>query len=170
LENKSKQQRYETLVNSFYKDVYRYGFWLCNNHSLAEDLVQETFMRAWRSFESLQSEKKAKAWLFTIIRRENARHYERFQPAFIDIEDYLMTESVEDSSNQVMDNEPLYRAISRLERMYREPLLLQVIGGFTGKEIGELMNLKLCTVMTRLFRARKKLVNEYFHEDDQVVS
>ena len=83
----TKQQRYESLVAALYQDVYRYAFWLCKNQPLAEDLVQETFLRAWRSLESLQNDKAAKAWLFTILRRENARLYERYRPDLVDIED-----------------------------------------------------------------------------------
>ena len=60
LKGRSKQQRYEALVDSYYGDVYRYGFWLCKNQPLAEDLVQETFLRAWRSLDSLQDEKPQK--------------------------------------------------------------------------------------------------------------
>jgi|TARA_B100000315_G_scaffold232544_1_gene244868 RNA polymerase sigma-70 factor (ECF subfamily) len=71
----TKQQRYETLVVALYQDVYRYAFWLCKNQPMAEDLVQETFLRAWRSLDSLRNDKAVKAWLFTILRRENARQY-----------------------------------------------------------------------------------------------
>ncbi|MDO7657213.1 MAG: RNA polymerase subunit sigma, partial [OM182 bacterium] len=69
----SRRARYEKLVASLYQDVYRYGFWLCKSQPLAEDLVQETFLRAWRSLDSLKNDNAAKAWLFTILRRENAR-------------------------------------------------------------------------------------------------
>ena len=75
LQGDTKKQRYESLVAALYQDVYRYAFWLCKNQALAEDLVQETFLRAWRSLDSLQNDKAAKAWLFTILRRENARLY-----------------------------------------------------------------------------------------------
>ena len=166
--NRNNQQRYETLVNLYYKDVYRYGFWLCKNRFLAEDLVQETFLRAWRSFESLQSEKTAKAWLFTIIRRENARRYQRYIPVFVDTEEQSIVDLVDNAADQILDNTLLYKAIDRLKKEHREPLLLQLIGGFTSKEIAELLNLNSNTVTTRLFRARKKLKDEYLPEDDQV--
>ena len=60
---------------------------------MAEDLVQETFLRAWRSLESLQNDKAAKAWLFTILRRENARHYERYRPELFDIDGQSIAEN-----------------------------------------------------------------------------
>lgn len=161
LDGKNKQQRYEALVDALYKDVFRYAFWLCKNKPLAEDLVQETFLRAWRSLDSLQNDKAAKAWLFTILRRENARLYERYRPDLVDIEGQAIPEESESEPDQTMDRELLYNAISRLDSDYREPLLLQVIGGFSGKEIAAILDLNNNTVMTRLFRARSKLKKEF---------
>src|SRR5690554_7964324 len=89
---KGKRARYEALVDELYQDVYRYAFWLTRNQSVAEDLVQETFLRAWRSFDSLQKDAAAKAWLFTILRRENARMYERYRPELVDIDDVAVAE------------------------------------------------------------------------------
>lgn len=161
LEGSSKQERYESLVGELYQDVYRYAFWLCKNQPLAQDLVQETFLRAWRSLDSLQNDKAAKAWLFTILRRENARLYERYRPELVDIEGQSIAESDDQEPDSEMDRELLHNAINRLESDYREPLLLQVVGGFSGKEIAEILDLNNNTVMTRLFRARSKLKQEF---------
>ena len=161
LQGSTKQQRYESLVAALYQDVYRYAYWICKNQPLAQDLVQETFLRAWRSLDSLQNDKAAKAWLFTILRRENARLYERYRPELVDIEDQSIAESSDNEPDHSMDRELLHNAINRLESDYREPLLLQVVGGFSGKEIAEILNLNNNTVMTRLFRARSKLKTEF---------
>ncbi len=161
LQGSTKQQRYESLVSALYQDVYRYAFWICKNQPLAEDLVQETFLRAWRALDSLQSDKAAKAWLFTILRRENARLYERYRPELVDIEGQSIAENSDNEPDQKMDRELLHNAINRLESDYREPLLLQVVGGFSGKEIAKILDLNNNTVMTRLFRARSKLKTEF---------
>lgn len=161
LEGSNKQQRYESLVSELYQDVYRYAYWLCKNQPLAQDLVQETFLRAWRSLDSLQNDKAAKAWLFTILRRENARLYERYRPDLVDIEDQAIAESDSEEPDSKMDRELLHDAINRLESDYREPLLLQVVVGFSGKEIADMLGLNNNTVMTRLFRARSKLKQEF---------
>ena len=162
LDDRQKQQRYESLVDALYQDVYRYAYWLCKNGALAEDLVQETFLRAWRSLDSLQNDKAAKAWLFTILRRENARLYERYRPDLVDIEDQSLMDSIDNEPDQRMDRKLLHDAIASLAKDYREPLLLQVIGGFSGKEIAEILDLNNNTVMTRLFRARGKLKHVFF--------
>ncbi|MSR10850.1 MAG: sigma-70 family RNA polymerase sigma factor [Gammaproteobacteria bacterium] len=166
LKGENKRQRYESLVAALYQDVFRYAYWLCKSKPLAEDLVQETFLRAWRSLESLQDDKAAKAWLFTILRRENARLYERYRPELVDIEGQSIAENDELEPDSRMERELLHNAINRLESEYREPLLLQVIGGFSGKEIADILDLNNNTVMTRLFRARSKLKQEFNLESD----
>jgi len=154
-----RRKRYEALVDELYQDVFRYGYWLTRNKSIAEDLVQETFLRAWRSFDSLQNEKAAKAWLFTILRRENARLYERYRPELIDIDDVSVADEDTAEPDHKQKQVELHQAIMRLDKDYRDPLLLQVIGGFSGKEIADILDLNNNTVMTRLFRARGKLKN-----------
>ncbi len=161
IQGNTKQQRYESLVSALYQDVFRYAVWLCKNKPMAEDLVQETFLRAWRSLDSLQNDKAAKAWLFTILRRENARQYERYRPELVDIDGQSIAETGDSEPDKEMDRELLHKAINRLESDYREPLLLQLIGGFSGKEIADILQLNNNTVMTRLFRARSKLRQEF---------
>lgn len=63
----NKQYKYETLVRAFHADIYRYAVWLIRDKSIAEDVVQETFLRAWKSLDSLQDEHAAKAWLITFF-------------------------------------------------------------------------------------------------------
>lgn len=168
LHGDNKKQRYESLVGALYQDVFRYAVWLTKNQPLAEDLVQETFLRAWRSLDSLQNDKAAKAWLFTILRRENARIYERYRPELVDIDGQAIAESGDNEPDFKMDRELLHNAINRLESEYREPLLLQVIGGFSGKEIAGILELNNNTVMTRLFRARSKLKVEFGLDPEEV--
>ncbi len=76
-DRESKQARFEALVHTLSTALYRYAFWLCRDQSGAEELVQETFLRAWCSLDSLRDDKAAKGWLITILRREHARGYER---------------------------------------------------------------------------------------------
>lgn len=154
---KAKQIKYEALVRAYSKDLYRYGYWLCHDPSIAEDLVQETFLRAWRGLESLKDENAAKPWLITILRRENARRFERKQFDLVDIEDTHVPDTISTGTEQEMENHLLRRQISKLEPEYSEPLILQVIGGFSGDEIAGILELNKNTVMTRLFRARNQL-------------
>lgn len=157
LDMKTKQLTYESLVKAYSTDLYRYGYWLAHDATVAEDLVQETFLRAWKSLDSLKDQNAAKAWLITILRRENARRFERKQFDLVDIDDHQVEDHIATGTEQEMENHLLRRHISRLAEEYREPLLLQVIGGFTGDEISDILSLNRNTVMTRLFRARNQL-------------
>jgi RNA polymerase sigma-70 factor (ECF subfamily) len=153
----SKQLRYEALVKALHGDLYRFAYWLTKETQVAEDLVQETFLRAWRALDSLKDEKSAKSWLFTILRRENARRFERkrFEMAEYDEENTLDSHSP--SAEQHIENDWLREKIGQLPQEYAEPLMLQILGGFSGEEIATMLELNKNTVMTRLFRARNQL-------------
>jgi len=75
-----RQTRFNQVVAIHLDDLYRYGYWLVGNRSIAEDLVQDTMLRAWRALDKLENPKAAKGWLITILRRENARRFERIRP------------------------------------------------------------------------------------------
>ncbi|ACA87305.1 RNA polymerase, sigma-24 subunit, ECF subfamily [Shewanella woodyi ATCC 51908] len=153
----SKQRRYDSLVRALHADIFRYGYWLCGDKHVAEDITQETFLRAWRSLESLKDDKAAKAWLITILRRENARRFERKQFNYSDVEQETIEDHISSSNEDQAEQHLIRRQIAKLELEYREPLLLQVIGGFSGEEIAGILELNRNTVMTRLFRARNQL-------------
>ena len=156
--NDSKTKRYEQLVRHFHADVYRYGYWLCKDPDIAQDLVQETFLRAWKSLDSLLDAGAAKAWLITIVRRENARRFERRQFDYDDAaEQDSLPDTAQTSAEQDCDNDTLRRHMAALAEEYREPLVLQVLGGFSSDEIAAVLQLNVNTVNTRLFRARKLL-------------
>lgn len=152
----NKQAKFTALVNALSADLYRYAWWLCRDRDLAQDLVQETFTRAWRAIDSLREEAAAKRWLITTLRREHARLYERIQPEFenIDMNELVSQLPGNDTSVEAM---LLRGALGKLSATYREPLLLQVLWGYSSDEIAELLGISRSNVMTRLFRARQKL-------------
>jgi RNA polymerase sigma-70 factor (ECF subfamily) len=150
-----KQKRYEALVNVYSPDLYRFAYWICHDPDIAKDLVQETCLRAWKSLDSLLDDKAAKGWLFTILRRENARRFERKQFPLVDIDDYEIADDHDSSMD--MEKELLRRKISALPAEYKEPLLLQLLAGFSAEEIGEQLGMNKNTVLTRLFRAKNLL-------------
>ncbi|MDA9556820.1 sigma-70 family RNA polymerase sigma factor [Vibrio sp.] len=161
-----RQKKYETLVRAYHRDLYRYAYWLCKDGTIAEDLVQETCLRAWKSLDSLLDEKAAKSWLITILRRENARRFERKQFDLVDIDDH--SDDTYTSDDPHHQSEWLQQQILSLDVEYREPLFLQVVGGFSGEEIASILDLNKNTVMTRLFRARNQL-KELLESENELI-
>ncbi len=152
-----KQKRYEALVKAYHTELYRYAYWLCHDPTIAEDLVQEAFLRAWKALDSLKEEGAAKSWLITILRRENARRFERKQFNYVDMEHQPLEDCISATTEEQIEQQLIRKQIMQLPEEYREPLVLQVVAGFSGDEIADMLSLNKNTVMTRLFRARNQL-------------
>jgi RNA polymerase sigma-70 factor (ECF subfamily) len=147
---------FAALVHAYGRDLLRYAYRLSGNLHTAEDLVQDTLLRAWRSLDGLQNRDAVKGWLFTIVRRENARRFQRLQGEVSDIptEELPASHVTYDTSTEAF---VLRRAIRALPVEYREPLVLQVLHGLSQQEIAERLGLTSAGVGTRLFRARQRL-------------
>ncbi|MBV8144314.1 MAG: sigma-70 family RNA polymerase sigma factor [Gammaproteobacteria bacterium] len=145
------------LFESMRPDLLRFAHWLARDRSLAEDIVQESLLRAWRSRDSLKERDAARSWLLTIVRREHARLYERKRLELVPLEEALDSPALEKATETDGDLFTLRNAIMRLPIEYREPLLLQILGGFSTDEIARELALSSTAVLTRLFRARNKL-------------
>lgn len=152
----SRQHQFEALVRGHSTDLYRHAYWLCGEHALAQDLVQDTLLRAWRALDKLREVGAVKAWLVTILRREHARLFERKAMPSEDI-DEIDIHDPHAAPERDGEESALRAAIAKLEPKYRDPLVLQVLGGFTCAEIAVQLGIGEAAVMTQLFRARQKL-------------
>ncbi len=152
-----RTNRFNELAEAYSTDLYRYAMWICGNDALAKDLVQETFLRAWRALDSLKDVGAAKSWLITILRREYARTFERKVPKFTDVDKVVVVEDEELEPDEQTERALLRKGIMKLEPKYRDPLLLQVVFGHSCAEISEQLGISKSAVMTQLFRAREKL-------------
>jgi RNA polymerase sigma-70 factor (ECF subfamily) len=152
-----RQREFSALCEALRPQLFRFAFWLSRDRALAEDLVQETLLRAWRAQDELRDEKAMRAWLCTIVRREHARLYERKRLATVDVDALIAREEPLLAAEDDTELEELRRAIFKLEDDYREPLVLQVLLGYTAAEIATHMGLSVSAVLTRLFRARNRL-------------
>lgn len=161
-----RRRRFDRIVAVFYTDMFRYAAWLSRDKFIAEDVVQEALLRAWKSLDALREDAAAKQWLLTIVRRENARYFERKRLETVDIDNLTASQSalLAEAPNEELDE--LREAIFELDDDYREPLVLQVLMGYSTNEIAELMGLKQGAVLTRLHRARIKLKDEVAQKMD----
>jgi RNA polymerase sigma-70 factor, ECF subfamily len=149
---------FESAVRAYSADLYRYAWWLCRDRHLAEDMVQETFARALKSWSDLRDVALAKAWLLRILRNELARSFARATPA-TDLDSLAEAElPALPSFERDVETAEL---VAALPETYREPLLLQVLGGFSCGEIAAMLGTTEGAVMTRLTRARQALRRHY---------
>lgn len=160
-----RRRRFDRIVTVFHPDMYRYAAWLNRDKAIAEDVVQEALLRAWKSLDALRDDDAAKPWLLTIVRRENARYFERRRLETVDIDNLTASQAalLAEAPNEELAE--LREAIFELDDDYREPLVLQVLMGYSTTEIGELMGLKQGAVLTRLHRARLKLKDNVAQEE-----
>ena len=152
-----RQARFNELAKAYGTDLYRYAMWICGNDALAKDLVQETYLRAWKALDSLNDIGAAKSWLITILRREFARTFERKVPKFTDVDQVEVPEDTELEPDDRVEVQILRQNIGKLPAKYREPLLLQVVMGYSCEEISSELGISKSAVMTQLFRAREQL-------------
>ena len=154
---KTRRRKFDQVVGVYHQDMYRYAAWLSRDKAIAEDVVQEALLRAWKSLDALRDDASAKQWLLTIVRRENARHFERKRLETVDIDNLTASQAALLAVKEDRELEDMRQAIYELDDEYREPLVLQVLMGYSTNEIAEQMGLKQGAVLTRLHRARGKL-------------
>ena len=114
-----RRRRFDQVVAVFHADMYRYAAWLCRDKAIAEDVVQDALLRAWKSLDALRDDAAAKQWLLTIVRRENARYFERRRLDTVDIDNLTASQSAllaEAPNEELID---LREAIYALDDDYR---------------------------------------------------
>jgi len=132
----------------------RIAWMLCGDPHLAEDLLQETWLRAWRALDSLQDRAAARAWLITILKREYARLFERRRVDLVELDERnpeLGFEAVPDRAIL------LEQLLGRLQPDDRESLLMQLVEGVPTAEIAALRGTSRNAMNIRLHRLRKRL-------------
>lgn len=158
LRAKQRGARFQALCLALRPDMLRFAFfWLCHDHALAEDVVQESMLRAWKAQDSLEDEKAAKPWLVTIVRRELARTFERKRLNTVNVDDLVALEDSSLAAGDQADLAEMRAAIFKLPEEYREPLVMQALLGYSTAEIASELSLSQSAVLSRLFRARHKL-------------
>ena len=145
---------FEQVVRAYANDLYRYLYWLCRDRAQAEDLVQETFARAWAAWQDPRDERAVKAWLYTIARNEHARLYEKKRP---DVDPEAELDALVAAPRDHGLSLDLRKAFGALPEAFRDCLLMQVLGGLTSAEIAAAAGATEEAINMRLSRARRAL-------------
>jgi RNA polymerase sigma-70 factor (ECF subfamily) len=155
--NRQDKFGFQALCERLRPDLLRFALWLTRNNSLAEDVVQESLLRAWKSRHSLLNERAAKAWLCRIVRNEYARTFERKRFVLTDLDSLVATDDLSLAAEDDPDVIDIREALQGLAEQYRRPLEMQVLFGYSVVEIAAQMHLSKAAVLSRLFRARNQL-------------
>ncbi|HBT18947.1 MAG TPA: RNA polymerase sigma factor [Clostridiaceae bacterium] len=147
----------EILYDKYHREVYLYAFSLCRNHHMAEDLMSDTFYKA---FLSLEKGSSMKYWLFRVCKNLYLDFLKKKREVPSDGNLEKLLPHGENPLEKIItrDNEQqLYRALLALRASYQEVLVLYYFWGFSVAEIEVATEMKKSAVKTTLFRARKEL-------------
>ena len=154
---------FEELALPLFNSLYNFARWLVHNSTDAEDLVQETYLKALRSFASFQPGTNFRAWMFQILRNtflSSCSKLDRRMTVAMDLEGDGLELAVDTGTPETIlmdrsDSQLVQRAIGDLPVHYRETLLLCDVEEMSYQEIAEILSIPIGTVMSRLARARK---------------
>jgi RNA polymerase sigma-70 factor (ECF subfamily) len=148
-----RQHDFERIVMPEAPRLLRFALRLTRDTPSAEDLVQETLLKAWRSFHQFRDGTNARAWLYRILVNAFYGHARKASLETIPLEDQIPA----GSSSAVIERLEMNQALDSLAIEQRTVLLLGVVEGFTCREVSEVLSIPIGTVMSRLSRARQSL-------------
>jgi RNA polymerase sigma-70 factor (ECF subfamily) len=170
-------RRFEELALPHLKALYRLAFRLTGDPTIAEDLVQETYLKAFRGFASLRSADSIRPWLFQILSRlatDRHRSTRREVPLdeTVELDRFSLYDRIADEdpfpySNRLHDDflaqfqdDDVRRALAALPEVYRTAVVLVYTEEMSYQELADVLGCPLGTVMSRLYRGRKALERE----------
>lgn len=173
--DKEKEAYFNVKFIPFLQQLYNYAFYLTKDEDDANDLVQDTFIKAFRFMDNFQDGTNEKAWLFKIMKNGFINDYRRKtnKPVHFSFDTIYEQGDSEDSDdlNEIADNDYIQttdaykgligdevtRALESLQSDYRQIILLADIEEFSYEELSEILEIPIGTVRSRLFRARNLL-------------
>jgi len=169
-ENKDKQRVFNEEFMPHIDAMYNFAFRLTLDEDDAKDLVQETFMKAYRFINSFETGTNAKAWLFRILKNSFINNYRKKskQPNKVDyqeVESYYNSDSVNENITtdlrvetvQHLIGDEITNALNSLDVDFRTVIILCDLEGFTYEEMAKILDIPIGTVRSRLHRARNLL-------------
>ena len=185
----SEKEKFTADAMQYAPQLFSTALRMTRNRSDAEDLVQETYIKGWRSFHTFQEGTNLRAWLFrimtnTYINKYNAQKRKGTEVELDDVEELFLykrlgsidqsqlSSSAEDQMLNLFTDDEVKNALESLPEDFRIPVLLSDVDGFAYKEIAEMLEIPIGTVMSRLHRGRKamqKMLYEYARDKGLIV-
>ena len=161
MERKVTAEEFEAEAVPHLDDLFRTAVRLVMDRSEAEDLLQEVYLQAWKSFERYEPGTNCRAWLYKILfNKLNHQRRRKFsQGGWLQADDAFLAETVayEPPVRPDLTDEEVIQALDGLHASFREVVLLADVEEFSYKEIAEVLGVPIGTVMSRLSRGRKQL-------------
>ncbi|MEN2768216.1 RNA polymerase sigma factor [Ornithinibacillus xuwenensis] len=168
MDQQYKKQQVNEWYHTYSNDVYHYSYFLIGDHEQAKDILQETYLRAYRKFDSFQGE-NVRGWLFRIARNLTIDDIRKKRPISYFLDSIPILKSTEKSPEQIaMLNESeqeLYVALSKLKLSFRDVIVLRKIKEFSISETAEILGWSENKVKVNLFRGIKALRKELEKEN-----
>lgn len=167
-----KRRAFEEEALPHLDTVYRVALRLAGDAMRAEDLAQETMLKAYRAWHRYERGTNARAWLLTILRNSFINEYRRRQPEahasdFHELQEFLVFEDIQEVNpesgffNELVD-EGVVRALEALPPLFREAVILSDLEGMSYAEISGITGVPIGTVKSRLFRGRRRLRDDLY--------
>ncbi len=160
--------QFEQLALPLFHSLYNFARWLARDANDAEDLVQETYLKALRSFASFEAGSNFRAWMFQILKNtflgsRSKLEWRMTQAMEGEEESFVVSATPESLLIGRRDADAVQGAIEQLPAIFREVLLLSDVEQASYREIADILSIPMGTVMSRLARARKT-VRKYLSE------
>jgi len=157
----ASKEEFESAALPHLNDLYRTAARVMGNRTEAEDLVQEAYLQAWKSFHRFEPGTNCRAWLFKILFHVIQHHRRKWYNSKLvqESEDILLQDTVpyEPPATQYLSDEDVLAALERIPVQYREAIVLSDVQEFSYKEVAATLGVPVGTVMSRLSRGRKLL-------------
>lgn len=153
----SKEKEFEKIYNSYKKELFSYIYYISGSRDIAEDILQETFLRFWKRMQYIDF-LNLKAYLFKTARNifiDIKRKEKRIK--LVPLEEEFIDKEVEDLGYRIIKKERIKKILERLDEEEREIILLRFWEDMKIKEIAKILGIKEVTCRVRLFRILKKI-------------
>jgi len=152
---------FEEMYIEYHPFIFRFTTRLLCDVELAEDMTQETFLRAWRGYDKLRPGSNILAWLYRIARNAIIDYLRRNRIAAYPLDECLEVSTGEDMQETLTQRERVESILSRLPAHYREALLLSYVEDYPERLIAEQLGVSRDVVHSRLMRGRERFRSWY---------